>query len=137
MVYNQELRAGKEIQQYMKKNDRTLIIVLLLLAAGIFIGYRIYHRESGTIVMITVNGEEYAKLPLSKNTTFDIKGIEGENRIEIQDGTVNMIQADCPDKLCVHQKPIHYHGEKIICLPHKVVVEISGGEVSDLDGIAQ
>ncbi len=121
----------------MKKNDIILVVVLLLLAVGIFIGYRFYHRKSGSMVIVTVDGKEYAKLSLSKNTIFDIEGIDGGNKLEILDGTASIIQADCPDKLCVHQKSIHYHGEKIICLPHKVIVEISGGEVSDLDTVVQ
>ena len=35
-----------------------------------------------------------------------------------------MKEADCPDKYCVKQGKIKNVGETIVCLPHKVVVEI-------------
>jgi hypothetical protein len=49
-----------------------------------------------------------------------------------------MTQADCPDKLCVHQKAISATGETIVCLPNKVVVEIAGEtEDAEFDTIAK
>ena len=54
----------------------------------------------------------------------------------IKDGTVKMSQADCPDKLCVKNRNIHYNHETIVCLPNKVVLEIMDGEASELDMIA-
>ena len=44
--------------------------------------------------------------------------------------------ADCPDKLCVHQKAVSRDGESIICLPNKVVVSIEGGEDREMDAVA-
>jgi hypothetical protein len=39
-----------------------------------------------------------------------------------------MKDADCPDKLCEKTGKISKNGETIVCLPHRVVVEIQGGE---------
>lgn len=50
------------------------------------------------------------------------------NLISVTDGTVIMEAADCRDQICVHHKPILSGGESIICLPHRLVVEIVGGE---------
>jgi hypothetical protein len=46
-----------------------------------------------------------------------------------------MTAADCPDKLCVKQRSIAKEGETIVCLPHRVVVKISGGERPVIDGV--
>lgn len=47
-----------------------------------------------------------------------------------------MIEADCPDKLCVHQGYISRVGEVLVCIPNKVVVEIkSDDSEKELDGI--
>ena len=46
-----------------------------------------------------------------------------------------MIEADCPDKLCVHQKAIERTNETIVCLPHKVVVEIQDAKEADFDSM--
>ena len=47
-------------------------------------------------------------------------------KITKKDNAVYMSDADCPDKLCVHTGTIHKTGETIVCLPHRVVVEITG-----------
>ena len=47
-----------------------------------------------------------------------------------------MTDANCPDKYCVHQNPIHSAGEVIVCLPNKLVVEITGKQ-SDVDLIVR
>ena len=51
----------------------------------------------------------------------------------IADGTADVTQADCPDKICVDHAPISRDRETIICLPHKLVVEVKGGEASEID----
>ena len=48
-----------------------------------------------------------------------------------------MVEADCPDKLCVHQKAISKNNETIICLPNKVVVQVTSGEESEFDSVAK
>ena len=39
------------------------------------------------------------------------------------------------DKLCVHQKAIERTNETIVCLPHKVVVEIQDAKEADFDSM--
>ncbi len=120
-----------------KKKDLILAgsVLVIALIATLFI---ILTKEEGAKVVITVDGEVYQTLPLDENTTVIIGDQSGDyNVIEIKDGYVTMTEADCPDKLCVSHSEIHYNHESIVCLPHKVVVEITDGEQSDLDVIAQ
>ena len=48
-----------------------------------------------------------------------------------------MESSDCHNQVCVNHKPISRSGESIICLPHKVVVQIEGGKEADVDAVAQ
>ncbi len=49
-----------------------------------------------------------------------------------------MEAADCRDQICVHHIPIAGGGESIICLPHRLAVEIVGGaDEETLDGVAE
>lgn len=52
-----------------------------------------------------------------------------------QNGETKMLQSNCPDLICVHHNAIRRTGENIICLPHKVVIEIIGGSEQELDGV--
>ncbi len=50
------------------------------------------------------------------------------NLISVADGRVTMEAADCRDQICVRHRPISSDRENIICLPHKLVVEITGSD---------
>jgi hypothetical protein len=121
----------------IRKNDMILIGAIIIIAvAALFIVQ--LTKSDGARVVITVDGENYKTLDLNKDTTVNItKHDENKNIIEIKDGKVKMIEANCPDKLCVKHNSIHYNYETIVCLPHKVVVEIVDGEESDIDMIAK
>ena len=47
-------------------------------------------------------------------------------KLVIENGKARISHADCPDGICEEYRPISYVGETIICLPHKVVIEITG-----------
>lgn len=120
----------------MKKNDLYLIggIILIIALSFLFI---ILYRSEGSKVIITVDGKEYMTFDLNEDTVYTIKHENGDwNTFEIKDGYVRMIDASCPDKLCVKHNEIHYNNESITCLPNRVVIGITGGEESGLDAIA-
>ena len=48
-----------------------------------------------------------------------------------------MKDADCPDKICINMGTIRKKGQTIICLPHKLVVEITDGKEMDTDVIVK
>lgn len=121
----------------IRKKDIMMIAVLLILAlAGLGI-VQYMQRDAGATVTVTVDGKIYGTYALNTSQTIEFDEDTGYNRIVIQDGHVQMEEADCPDQYCVQHAPIHYNHETIICLPHKLVVEISGGEASDVDITAQ
>lgn len=120
----------------LKKNDRILLgTVLLLLIAGVC-WFSFFGRETGASVKVTVNGQLYGTYSLKKNREVEITvGEKVTNVLQIQDEKADMISADCPDKLCMHQKAIFRQGETIVCLPNKVVAEVIGGEEAELDSV--
>lgn len=67
-----------------------------------------------------------------------VSGKDGYNLLAVSGDRVWMEAADCRDQICVHHRPITGGGESIICLPHKLAVEMVGGTDSEtLDGIAK
>lgn len=116
----------------MKKGDKILILVLLVAAIG-FALFFFLRAEKGGYARITANGEVKAELPLSEDTIYQVETEEGFNIIQIQDGYVTMQEADCRDQICVEHKKIHLTGETIVCLPHKLVVEIIGEKKAAYD----
>ena len=85
-------------------------------------------------VVIEVDGEVYYEAPLKDGAgIFPISTPNGgENRVHIQEDLVFMDSANCPDQTCVKQGVIRDGTVPIVCLPHKVIVRIEGGD-SGLD----
>ena len=96
-------------------------------------------REQGSQVIVFQDGVEQGRYLLSEEQEVEIafnqESQEGKNILRIRDGSADMIYADCPDQLCVNQKEIDKVGT-IVCLPHKIVVEVEGEKQSDFDSIA-
>ncbi|KSV57845.1 NusG domain II-containing protein [Acetivibrio ethanolgignens] len=120
----------------MNRNDKILIAVLLAVAASFFFLYQGFVKENGNWVVITVDGIEYKTLSLMEDTSLAIEGANGgKNHLIIENGTVRMDEASCPDQVCVHQRPISYNGESIICLPNKVVIKVKSSKTDDVDAV--
>ncbi len=120
----------------MKRNDFLLMAVILAVAAAGLI-YMNVAKKSGDMVVVKVDGEVYKELPLNKDATLEIEGVNGStNLLVVKDGHADVVDADCPDKLCVHQRDIENDGETIVCLPNKVVVEIESTKESEVDAVA-
>lgn len=101
-----------------------LMYVFLLSSKSTAVG------ETATAV-VTVNGKEYGRYPLDKDQSVRIDTDGGYNLLEIKDCKAIMAEADCPDGYCVSHGGISRKGEVIVCLPHKLSVEIETSEKSD------
>lgn len=121
----------------MKKND-IILIGIIAIVGMIGLLYISLSKTAGDKVVVTVDGEVYKELPLNKDATFTIEGVNGgTNILQIKDGIADIIEANCPDKLCVNQHEIENNGESQICLPNKVVVEVQSEKESDVDIIVR
>lgn len=121
----------------MKKNDIILILVVLILAGGTFLWMSLSGGETGAKAFVYVDGEVQATYDLKTEGEFEIVTDQGKNILVIRDGEADMTEADCPDGLCVKQHAISKTGETIVCLPHKVVIEVEGAQESELDAITR
>ncbi len=153
----------REIDSYksLKKADIVLIAVCLLsafgsaflLKAGMGTGNKVSISYDGKVIytdtldspkdiyyLVTYpedgcmqeRTEQYPSIP--ENVSY--------NLLHIVNGTVIMEEADCKDQICVRHNPIAANRENIICLPHRLVVEITGDSdrednAEELDGMVK
>lgn len=124
----------------MNRKD-ILLVVIILAVAGL--GYVLFERPvSGNIVVITLDGNVYGTYRLDDTQNIMVKSEEGYNQIQISDGMVSIVDADCPDQYCVKQGKTSNQHKSLICLPHKLVVEVqlsskNKRKTDDVDVIAQ
>lgn len=140
----------------INKRDIILFIVVICIAISGFVILNLI-KESGGTVTVSVDGKITDSYPLSKDQTIiinpedqtiiidpdeenpknQINQYKNYNKLVIKNGTAEIVEADCPDKLCVKQRTISSTNETIVCLPHKVIVKIEGGKEADIDGVLQ
>lgn len=118
------------------RNDMILVAVIAVIAAAglLFFGL---NKEAGSYVAVNVDGEQTAIYPLPENTEVTIttgENNEDINVLVIKDGKAMISEANCPDGICAETRAAQYVGETIVCLPHKVVIEIvAEGEEPEID----
>lgn len=122
------------------KRDIILVLSMVIIAAAAFLIINYIVKKDGSYAVIKVDGNVIKTLDLnSDETTIEVNGYQGGvNKVVINDGKVSMTEADCPDELCVKTGKISRVGETIVCLPHRVVVEIKGSQDDDsIDSIVR
>lgn len=107
--------------------------VLLSLGAGLM-GRREF---ADPVARITQDGEVIEEIRLDrveKSYSFVLENEAGSNTVLVEQGRIRVEEADCPDQVCVKQGWISDGATPIVCLPHKLMIEIVGGEAV-LDGV--
>lgn len=122
----------------MRKND-WILFAFIAAAAIIWCGLQMFvFSGTGSAITVTQDGKIIGTWPLKENTSLTFAGeAGGSNTLVIEDGTAYMSDADCPDKLCMHQKAVSGKGESIICLPHRLVIEVTAGKTNETDAITR
>lgn len=106
------------------KNDIILAVIVIAVASIGLLLLNIFKTE-GTFAVVKIDGKETERYSLSVNTEVVIETENnGKNTLVIEDGKAFVKDATCPDKICEGHNKISFKGETIVCLPHKVVIEI-------------
>lgn len=132
----------------MRKGDMWLVGILIAVAV-VFVFTRLGGDAGGNAhgddtvqntATITIDGEIVKTIELTQAyEQFRIETRHGVNLLEVKDGAIRMLEADCPDKLCVWSGAISKVNETIVCLPHRLIVEIvqHTAEGVELDAIVR
>lgn len=124
----------------IKKMDIVIIAVLLIIS---FTPHLIFFKTSqkgskNNYAIIKVDGKIHKKIDLSnvkKSEKVNLNLPNGKNTLLIKNNSIQMKSANCNDALCVKQGNISKVGQTIICLPHKLIIEIKGDELDSKDDL--
>lgn len=120
------------------KNDAVFLSVLVLMVLLCWAFFEFAHNNRGDSIVITVDGRIYGSYSLAEEQTIEVTDAEGKvtNIVRIEEGRAGMIEASCPDLLCVHQRKIDCDKQTIVCLPNRVVVTVCAEEEAEIDAVA-
>ena len=118
-----------------KKNFLVIAGVLLIAAAllAVVLLNRPMTAVDEDMVIISVDGKEYARVPLSKPQTVTVEQKNGSvNVVEVSDHGAVMLSSTCDNQLCVGMGEVTVDNwetrpnqQFIICLPNRVGVELA------------
>lgn len=109
-----------------KRLNLIVALVLVVLALGGAAATYAFGEstDARSAVVRDADGNEYA-FALDQDAEQTITSSAGSNIIVVEDGTVRVSEADCPNHDCVEQGSISKAGQQIVCLPHELTVDIS------------
>lgn len=123
----------------LTKGDKVLVIVLIMFSI-LFAYYMstVNNNLEKKYVSIQINGKEIKTIDFSDDIigeTYVLETEFGRNVLQFGDEEVRIIEASCPDQLCVKQGKIGKVGQLLVCLPNRLVVEIKANdsEHDDID----
>ncbi|MFH1009321.1 MAG: NusG domain II-containing protein [Candidatus Latescibacterota bacterium] len=116
--------------------DKLLIGVLLLLGGLSFFVFSVF-PGTGQMVIVAQNRELLARIPLANENTVRVNGPLGGTTIGITGGKARVVEASCPQKLCVKAGAIWKSGAMVVCVPNRVVVRIEGRAKEELDAVTR
>jgi hypothetical protein len=118
----------------MTRGDKLLVAAVL--AAAVLAAAHFWFRPAdpsgqavisvGSRVVRTV-----ALRPGGESTTFPVAGELGTTLVEVAGNRVRILDAPCPNHVCMKQGWITRAGASIICMPGKIVVRIEGAAPVD------
>ncbi len=119
-----------------------LLVLLLSVGAALWLGGR---SASGMVANIYQDGVCIGSIDLSQVAeaeTYTVECDTGTNVIRVEPGRICILEADCPDQVCVQAGWLTDSAAPIVCLPHRLVIRLeekAGTQAapSSIDAVSQ
>lgn len=123
----------------LTKQEIIFIIIITVIGIALFMLY-FFSPKNGKNVILRQNGKIIGEYAIDINKKIVVKTKDNKkNIVIIKDKKVSVVNANCSDKICVNRGKIDKTGESIICLPHKLIVEVVNTNKSqkEIDAVAK
>lgn len=117
---------------------RTLVTIILciFLLASVAAAYLWLRPAGGHVARVYVDGELLYTIDLDALTerkVYTVKTDRGVNVVVAEPGRIRVESADCPDQVCVDFGWLSDSAAPIVCLPHRLVIRLSGDASVDAE----
>ncbi|MBS7577188.1 MULTISPECIES: NusG domain II-containing protein [unclassified Enterococcus] len=128
----------KKISKYLNLKPFDFLIVSILVIGSflpLFILRNTNSAGNEVWAELRVDGKLIKKFDLSQNEASNYRYVADDgdyNLIEVKNQQIRIKEANCGDQICIKRGWIKKSGETIVCLPHKLVIEIkNNAETND------
>lgn len=118
----------------LTKADLILIFAVLIVSILSAISLLFFNLDNASGFEIRIDGKlhsTYSFSYLKNGETIEIKTQYGYNKFLYENGSIRCIDTDCKDKLEIKAGAIHKTNQILVCLPHKLTVQIIGNNQID------
>ena len=124
----------------LKPNFWDVIVVLAVIALAALSAMTVWRggTETGALTaVVTADGQEIDRFApadlLDAPRTYSYNGVT--LTVAAEDGNgLRVSSSDCPTQDCVHTGTISRSGQSIVCLPARIVIQLTGG-AADSSGV--
>lgn len=127
----------------IKKADKYILLGITLFLTVSILGvylFKTHFSRPGAIAIITQNGTLLHKIDLNNvDIPYEFVVLADEhhyNTIYVEKNQIRVMDANCPDKLCVKSGILSHTGDIAVCLPHGLFIEILEGEAGEIDSLS-
>ena len=113
-----------------------ILIIVCVLAVSVLSFMLVFSRDTDNLTCVVRQDSEIVKsiyLSEIKDKTEIKIDSQYPLTVVIENDSVYIKDACCPDRLCEHTGEIHSANQSIVCLPAKVSVTLESGSGSELD----
>lgn len=118
----------------MKWGDFVIIGAVLALA-GAMLAFFALRTAGDTLYAEVWQDDELIERVRLTDTTDRTIDLDGHNVIVLHGKTAEMQSADCADQVCVRTGRLTRAGQAAVCLPHRVILKLTGTSDDGIDAI--
>ena len=116
----------------MKTKHWILLFAVLLGASALVFLWGESQKKENAVAQIIQDGAVIREIVLGEVKeaySFRVSDPQGHyNTVSVEPGRICVSEADCPDKICVHQGWLSQGITPIVCLPHKLMIQLVEGD---------
>lgn len=113
----------------IKTKPLDFVIIFLLFIASFSTLFFFATGSKGAQAELRISGKVIKTFNLNKNQTWTYRDKDGDyNKIQVKNGEIAVVEANCKDQIDVQRGYISKTGEAIVCLPHNLVIEVMSGQ---------
>ena len=114
--------------------DAVVAAIVALLAVAVALWFYLPKTQSGELtVVISTGGEETKRVKLNSFTETTVTHNGYTLRITADGSGVRVADSDCPTQDCVRTGTISRGGQSIVCLPARIIIQLTGGAADSND----
>ncbi len=121
-----------------KPADALVALFVVLLATVLALGVWRRGAGSGLSAVISVNGQVTETVNLSLLATPEVRELTANGytlHLRLSSKGAEVLEANCPNQVCVRTGAIHRAGQSVVCLPARISVMLTGTTENGVDAV--